>query len=124
SVAGCIAGLRGVFNTLESSLFHLNFSRALIAGLAGAAVAAFGQVVADPPAITNPAAFVPAVLYRSVFVDTPKGVETEELDWKKANADVGQFKRGHVDVLKWEEEQAKGRVAPTPPATPHQGAKP
>ena len=55
--------------------------------------------------VVNPAAIVPAVLYRSVFVDTPKGVETEELDWKKANADVGQFKRGHVDILQWENRQ-------------------
>ncbi|MEO6626623.1 MAG: hypothetical protein ABIN37_17620 [Burkholderiaceae bacterium] len=105
-------------------MFHFYAYRALITVLAGAAAAAFGQVVAGPPEVTNPAAFVPAVLYRSVFVDTPKGVETDELDWKKANADVGQFKRGHVDVLKWEEEQQKARGAPTPPATPRQGAKP
>jgi hypothetical protein len=32
----------------------------------------------------------------------------EEVDWKKANADVGQFKRGHVDILQWENRnQAK-----------------
>ena len=105
-------------------MFHFNFFRALIAGFAGAATVAFAQVVVDPPEITNPAAFVPAVQYRSVFVDTPKGVETGELDWKKANADVGQFKRGHIDVLKWEEEQARGRGAPTPPVPHHQGAKP
>ena len=55
--------------------------------------------------VVNPTASVPAVLYRSVFADTPKGVETEELDWKKANADVGQFKRGHVDILQWEAKQ-------------------
>ena len=115
---------RGVFNPLESCLFHINFFRALIAGLAGAATVAFAQTVPDPPEITNPSAFVPAVQYRSVFVDTPKGVETGELDWKKANADVGQFKRGHVDVLKWEEEQARARGAPTPPAPQQQGAKP
>ena len=105
-------------------MFHFNFSRALIAGLAGASAAAFGQMVVVPPEVTNPSAFVPAVLYRSVFVDTPKGVETGELDWKKANADVGQFKRGHVDVLKWEEEQARGRAAPAPSVPHHQGAKP
>ena len=105
-------------------MFHFNFRRALITGLAGAATGAFAQVAVDPPEITNPSAFVPAVQYRSVFVDTPKGVETGELDWKKANADVGQFKRGHVDVLKWEEEQARARSAPTPPAPHHSGAKP
>ena len=105
-------------------MFHFNFFRVLVAGLAAATGAAFAQVVANPPEITNPSAFVPAVQYRSVFVDTPKGVETGELDWKKANADVGQFKRGHVDVLKWEEEQARGRAAPAPSVPHHQGAKP
>ena len=59
-------------------------------------------------AVLDPAATVPAVLYRSDFVDTPAGVETEDLDWKKANAEVGQFKRGHVDILQWENRnQAK-----------------
>jgi hypothetical protein len=53
-------------------------------------------------AVVDPALAVPAVLYRSVFVDTPTGVETEEVDWSKANADVGQFKRGHVDILQLE----------------------
>ena len=55
--------------------------------------------------MVNPAAAVPAVRYRSVFVDMPKGVETEEADWRKANAEVGQFKRGHVDILQWENKQ-------------------
>jgi hypothetical protein len=55
--------------------------------------------------VVSPKANVPSVLYRSVFVDTPTGVEAEELDWKKANAEVGQFKRGHVDILQWEAKQ-------------------
>jgi hypothetical protein len=50
---------------------------------------------------------VPPALYRSVFADLPTGVEETRVDWKKANADVGQFKRGHADLLKWEQEQAK-----------------
>jgi hypothetical protein len=54
----------------------------------------------------QPDAKVPAVQYRSVFKDTPTGVENETTDWKKANREVGQFLRGHVDVLKWEEQQA------------------
>jgi hypothetical protein len=57
-------------------------------------------------AVVSPTAYAPPVLYRSVFVDTPTGIETEETDWKKANADVGQFKRGHMDILRWEEAQA------------------
>lgn len=50
---------------------------------------------------------VPAALYRSAFAGVPTGVEQTSVDWKKANADVGQFKRGHADLLKWEQEQAK-----------------
>ena len=49
---------------------------------------------------------VPPVAYRSVFQDLPKGVESTVLDWKTSNANVGQFKRGHADVLKWDQEQA------------------
>ncbi|MCZ4312936.1 hypothetical protein O4H66_05920 [Comamonadaceae bacterium G21597-S1] len=65
---------------------------------------------------TDPAAPVPSVQYRSVFKDTPTGVETETLDWKAANAQVGQFLRGHIDILKWEAAQQKHAPA-TPAAT-------
>ncbi len=67
--------------------------------------------VADP---SDPAAVVPAVGYRSVFTDTPTGVETENADWKKANTEVGQFRRGHVDILKWEAEQEARRKSARP----------
>lgn len=62
---------------------------------------------------TDPASPVPQVSYRSVFVDTPKGVETDALEWKAANAEVGQFTRGHIDILKWEAAQAKAKEAAT-----------
>lgn len=32
----------------------------------------------------------------------PAPVEQGSIDWRKANDDVSQFKRGHADVLKWE----------------------
>jgi hypothetical protein len=78
---------------------------------------------ADP---ADPRAAVPRVAYRSVFADTPTGVETELVDWKKANADVGQFRRGHVDILRWEAEQARRAGKPAPPAGHHHshGGKP
>jgi len=64
---------------------------------------------------------VPPALYRSVFADLPTGVEQTSVDWKKANADVGQFKRGHIDLLKWEQEQAqaqpKAADRPSSPST-------
>ena len=84
-----------------------------------AAPSAPAQSAAD---VVNPTAFVPAVPYRSVFVDTPTGVENEQADWKKANSEVGQFKRGHVDVLKWEADQAARQKME--PAAPARGAKP
>ncbi len=55
---------------------------------------------------------VPAVAYRSVFADLPRGVEETVLDWKAANAAVGQFPRGHADLLRWEQEQARKSALP------------
>ena len=76
--------------------------------------------------VTDPTAPVPAVLYRSVFADTPTGVEMESVDWKAANAEVGQFKNGHVDILKWEAAQPHptggARLPMPPPASPAVGA--
>lgn len=64
--------------------------------------------------VTDPGASVPSVIYQSVFNQSPTGVETKSIDWKKANAEVGQFKRGHVDILKWEETQAKDKPGAKP----------
>jgi hypothetical protein len=61
----------------------------------------------------NPAVQVPPVNYRSVFKDTSLGVEKDTDDWRKANDEVGKFLRGHVDILKWEEqENAKAMKEP------------
>lgn len=75
---------------------------------------------ADP---ADPATPVPRITYRSVFQDTPTGVEEQAADWRKANADVGQFTRGHVDILRWEQRQAAPPRAPAsaPPAQQHEG---
>lgn len=67
----------------------------------------------EPAGASDPQTRVPATQYRSVFKDTPTGVERETQDWKKANAEVGQFLRGHLDLLKLE-EQGQAAVAPTP----------
>ncbi|BDT67818.1 hypothetical protein os1_19960 [Comamonadaceae bacterium OS-1] len=72
--------------------------------------AAWAQSPADP------SVRVPTVTYRSVFADTPAGVEARPLDWRRANADVAQFPRGHADVLKW--EQAAARATQKPRAAP------
>ena len=69
--------------------------------------------------VANPSVPVPAVSYQSVFVNTPTGVETQSVDWKAANAEVGQFTRGHVDILKWEQGQASRRAdLPVPVSAP------
>ena len=78
---------------------------------------AAAQAAMTAAAVTDPAAPVPPVAYRSVFADTPTGVEQDSTDWRKANADVGQFKRGHVDILKWEAQQGMP-AAPSAPAAP------
>ena len=75
---------------------------ALVAPLAAHATP---QTPNTPPTVTDPAAFVPPARYRSVFADTHTGVEQDSVDWKKANADVGEFRNGFVDILKWESAQ-------------------
>ena len=73
---------------------------------------------------SKPDASVPTVTYRSVFRETFLGVETDKVDWRKANDDVGRFTRGHVDILKREEAQDKavGQQALPPQSgpAPHQ----
>ena len=77
-------------------------------------------LLAVPLAAAAADAADPAAAYRSAFDDLPKGVEEEMVDWKKANADVAQFPRGHIDLLKWEEANpgAAPRPQPAPAAAP------
>ena len=59
----------------------------------------------------------PPLTYRNVFAEVPAGVERGRVEWKRANDDVGQFQRGHIDLLKWEAEHLPppaGRPAPQP----------
>ena len=57
--------------------------------------------------VANPQAVVPPVVYRPVLSETTRGVPHETLDWKAANDEVGQFQRGHIDILKWETSKDK-----------------
>ncbi|MEY4883586.1 MAG: hypothetical protein RIS34_1440 [Pseudomonadota bacterium] len=72
---------------------------------------ALAQTPPTPPtspivaSVMEPTTPVPTLVYRSVFATTPTGVATESLDWKTANAVVGQFKNGYRDILKWEESE-------------------
>jgi hypothetical protein len=64
------------------------------------------SIAQTPMAAANPAAKVPAVEYRSVFKETSLGVEKDKTAWRTANDEVGKFTRGHIDILKWEEQEA------------------
>jgi len=83
----------------------------LCVALIGLPALAHSRSPADPDAV------VPMVPYRSVFTDTPRGVESDTVDWKAANMLVGQFLRGHIDILKWEAAQREGTAPATPTAT-------
>lgn len=63
----------------------------------------------------NPGTPVPSAVYRPVFVNRPQGVEAASDDWKKSNATAGQFKKGHADLLKWEEAQPAPQTEPAAP---------
>ena len=66
-------------------------------GLAGP-----GASPAQAPNPDNPAAVVPALSYRS-SIRAPATLETPgSTPWRQANAEVAQFPRGHMDILKWE----------------------
>lgn len=86
-----------------------------------AAVAAvFPGIAVAQPAVgpADPAASAPEPAYRSAFRDLPVGIEQEQVDWRKANADVAQFARGHADYVQWEEQQqGAGALAPAPAAS-------
>jgi hypothetical protein len=80
-----------------------------------------GWVQADPQAtlqVSAPGTPVAAVAYRSVFDGLPSGVEQSVVDWKSANAAVGQFTRGYMDVLKWEADQSGKPAMPEGHAMP------
>ena len=61
----------------------------------------------------NAKAATPRPVYQSAFADLPtfdpERPTADKKDWRKANEDVTQFPRGHVDILKWEEAQTKKR---------------
>ena len=94
----------------------------------GAALLCLPLAAIAQTSATDPIAPVPTVQYRSVFIDTPKGVEADSVNWTAANATVGQNLRGHMDILKWEAAQVKAnaakQLAPTGSATDPGAAKP
>jgi hypothetical protein len=103
---------------------HSFFTRGLLpAMLLAASHPLAAQALPDRPPVVNPALAVEPVEYRSVFADLPRGVEAGSIDWREANDQVGQFRRGHVDILRWEQQQDAATPRPTEPrkTTGHQG---
>ena len=67
----------------------------------------------------DPRSPVPAAVHRSAATELQGGVETGSVDWRRANDEVGQFKRGHIDLLKLEQsEPAKTPAADASNAAP------
>jgi hypothetical protein len=95
------------------------FSAALLAASLAPTAAS-----AESPGAADPHAPMPRMTYRSVFQDTATGLAPDLLDWKKANAEVGLFPRGHVDLLKWEERQGQAPAPAPMPAMPPKAATP
>lgn len=86
-----------------------------------AAAQAPGSVRLDPTPTLQaslPGLPVTALHYRSALAELPKGLEQGETDWKAANATVGAFQRGHIDLVQWEKDQARKSTAPSAGAKP------
>jgi hypothetical protein len=89
---------------------------------------------AQPPAHpADPSVPVPAPVYRSVFGAAEDTAAAPPGDWRQANAEVARFPRGHADIVRWENEQARAAAAtaanaPPPaasgPAHPHGDQRP
>ena len=71
--------------------------------LAGLLAAGLLPIAAQSAPPYDPAAPVPAPQYAPLPLlgTTP---QLGEIDWRQANETVGQFTRGHIDVLRWESE--------------------
>lgn len=61
---------------------------------------------------------VPAIAYQPLEPVGASALVQELQDWKAANAAVGQYPRGHRDIVKWEKAQlpAPAAAMPTPEA--------
>ncbi|MEY2954008.1 MAG: hypothetical protein RLZZ401_2095 [Pseudomonadota bacterium] len=73
--------------------------------------------------VADPSAPVPAVAYPAPWLTQPP--PSDPSSWVEANQTVGQFPRGHIDLLKWEAGQADALKHPSiatkvaPNAHPH-----
>ncbi len=81
---------------------------------------------ADPAAPTAPLVYQGMAPRPSQALQASQAQQLGAQDWRAANAAVGQFPRGHADIVAWEAAQAKAAsdtastVPTAPPATPMQ----
>jgi hypothetical protein len=68
-----------------------------------------------------PDAPVPAPTYQPMPAVGASALVRELDDWKSANATVGQYRRGHHDIVK--SERAQAAPAPQPQAAPAENAR-
>jgi len=66
----------------------------------------------------NPDTGAPPVPYQPMSPAGASAAVVEPEDWKAANATVGQYPRGHRDIVKWEKSQVPVQPAATPPEEP------
>ncbi|MBU0588889.1 MAG: hypothetical protein KJ852_09165 [Gammaproteobacteria bacterium] len=57
------------------------------------------------PHPADPQARVAPPVYLSPYAAPAPEADNAPMDWRQANAEVGQFRRGHIDILKWEASQ-------------------
>ncbi len=69
-------------------------------------------------AAATPSLAVPPVHYTPMAPTGVSGLVTEGEDWKTANAKVGQYRRGHSDILKAERLQQPAAPQPAPEPRP------
>ena len=83
---------------------------ALSAPLLGAAQTVQQQAAAA----ARPQASASPLRYQPMAPVGASALVVELDDWKAANATVGQYRRGHTDIVKWEKSQAPAQPATTP----------
>lgn len=94
----------------------MNKYRYALLALALPLLAGAQNVPQQAAAAVAPGAAVPPVPYQPMARSGASGLVSEREDWKAANAAVGQFPRGHQDVIKWEKaREAAPSAAPGAP---------
>ncbi|KRH98488.1 hypothetical protein [Curvibacter sp. PAE-UM] len=84
---------------------------ALSAPLLGAAQ----TVPQQAAAAARPQASASPLRYQPMAPVGASALVQEVQDWKAANAAVGQYPRGHRDIVKWEKAQPPAPAAAKPP---------